>query len=81
MALFTSEELTDQITAYKSALLALATAEEYTMRLPDGTQTMIRRSALPELRKHLEWLQTELDKLNTVAVGRTYAKQAGGGRW
>ena len=84
MALFTAEELATQIAAYKSALLALATSAEYTIDV-GGQRTTVRKADLPELRKTLEWLQTESDKLAAVTAseptGRTYAKQGGTGRW
>ena len=57
--LFTADELAAHIAAYKTALLALATAEEYTIALPDGSRTTVRRSQLPQLREHLSWLQAQ----------------------
>jgi hypothetical protein len=56
--LFTDIELDANIAAYKGACLALAgSGEEYTIVLPDGSRTSVRRSQLPQLREHLTWLQ------------------------
>ena len=54
MAIFTSAELDAQKTAWKAALLALSTGEEYTI----GNRKL-RRSDLAEVRRHLEWLEGE----------------------
>ena len=71
MPIFTAEELDSQITAYKSALLKLSTAKQYT----HGGRTFLRED-LPEIRKTLTWLQAEQDKLagSSAAVGRTFAR-------
>jgi hypothetical protein len=54
--LFSEAELTEQISAYKKALTALATAQMYEMEL-DGERHKLTRADLPEIRKTLEWLQ------------------------
>jgi hypothetical protein len=55
-ALFTTAELDSQIAAYKAALLALATAAEYTIDV-GGQRTTVRKVDLPEIRNTLAWLQ------------------------
>ena len=52
LPIFTASELTEQITAWKQALVALATAQEYTM----GSRRL-RRADLPEIRKTLQFLE------------------------
>ena len=71
MPIFTAEELDTQIATYKTALLKLATAKQYT----HNGRTFLRED-LPEIRKTLTWLQAEKDKLtgSSAAVGRTYAR-------
>lgn len=78
MPIFTAEEIDTQLAAYKTALIKLATAKEYTV----AGRTFIRED-LPEIRKTLTWLQSEKDKLagSSAAAGRTFAAQGGGGRW
>ena len=66
MAIFTQEELTEQITAYKAALKALAAAQSYTVSTA-GTSRTYTRADLPEIRNTLEWLQREQRKLNGTA--------------
>lgn len=68
--LFTAAELDQQIAAYKKAMLKLATAREATI-----AGDTIRREDLPNIRRHLEWLQGERVKLVTgsgpqIATGR-----------
>lgn len=58
MAIFTESELTTQIAAWKQALLALSSGQEYTI----GSRRL-RRSDLPEVRNTLQFLQAE--KANT----------------
>jgi hypothetical protein len=80
MAIFTSTELDTHIAACKAALLSSPDAVEYT--IDTGlSRTTIRKNSPKELREHLSWLQSEKDKLSGAAVGRTYAKQGGTGRW
>ena len=59
MAIFTPEELLEQLTAWKAALLALSSGQEYQI----GTRRL-RRSDLAEVRRTLEWLNEELDTVN-----------------
>ncbi len=54
MAIFTSSELSEQISAWKQALVALASGQEYAI----GSRRL-RRSDLPEVRKTLQFLEAE----------------------
>lgn len=54
MAIFTDAELTEQITAWKAALLAVSSGQEYSMG-----DRRLRYSDLPEIRKTLEFLAAE----------------------
>lgn len=65
MAIFTSEELTAQIAAWKAALLGVSTSQSY--RMPDGRQ--LYRADLPEIRRTLEWLDSQLTALTAGATG------------
>lgn len=57
-ALFTLAELDEQISAYKQALIALASAQSYTFN-DNGTNRTVVRADLPQIRQTLEWLQRE----------------------
>lgn len=59
MAIFTADELTEQITAWKAALLAVANAQSYSMA---GRQ--LTKADLPEIRSTLRFLN---DELNTAS--------------
>lgn len=83
MPVFTVEQLDSDIAATRAAINALLSGKEYTVDY-NGNRRTVRREDLPELRAHLQFLISERQKLETgttAAVGRTYAKQAGGGRW
>jgi hypothetical protein len=54
MAIFSAAEIEEQITAYKAALLALASNQSYTILGRTFT-----RASLPEIRATLEWLNKE----------------------
>ncbi len=58
MAIFTAQELDEQISAYKQALLALAVSQSYKM---SGREYV--RADLPEIRKTLQFLDLERSKL------------------
>jgi len=58
MAIFTLTEVEEQISLYKQAIKALATAQEYR----NGDMS-VRRADLPALRSHLEWLERERQKI------------------
>jgi len=62
MAIFSPAELTEQITAWKAALLAVSTGQSYTI----GKRTLTRADS-KEIRETLAWLQTESDKLDAGA--------------
>jgi len=64
MAIFTLSEVEEQISLYKQAIKALATAQEYR----NGDMS-VRRADLPELRTHLEWLERERQKLINNRTG------------
>jgi hypothetical protein len=55
--LYTAAELTTEIELWKSAIRALAISEEYTVALPDGSRTTVRRPALPQIEARLDKLQ------------------------
>lgn len=61
MSIWTEEELTQHIALYKQALVDLAQAEQVSLK-----GMLIRRSQLPEVRKQLQYYETELDKLTGV---------------
>ena len=70
MSVFTLQELEEQITAFKKALMAISTGQEYSI----GNRRMTRAD-LPEIRKTLEWLAGDKHKLlgqggPVVLVGR-----------
>lgn len=60
--LFSESELDTQIAAYKAAMLALATAAEYTYE-SGGVRRTLRKVDLPEIRAQLLFLQGERVKL------------------
>ena len=68
MAIFTSAELSEQISAWKQALLALATSQEYWL----GNRKL-RRSDLPEVRATLKFLEEERQNLSGT-TRRVYTK-------
>ena len=76
MTIWTAGELTEQIAAWKKALLALATHQEYSI---GGRR--IRRSDLPEVRTTLAFLQGELDNLNATSGGRRVHTTPVGDSW
>ena len=55
--LYTEAELNTEIELWKSAVRALAISEEYTVALPDGSRTTVRRPALPQIEARLDKLQ------------------------
>ena len=59
MPIFTLEEIADQKTAYKKALMALSTSQEYVMG-----RRRLTRADLPEVRKTLAFLEEEGRKLS-----------------
>jgi hypothetical protein len=63
--LFSEAEIAAQISAYKRALTALASAQSYEMEL-DGERHKLTRADLPEIRTTLEWLQGQR---TTNAIG------------
>lgn len=67
MAIFTSAELETHIAAYKAALLALPTAQSYTID-SGGSRHAVTKADLPELRNHLEWLQRQKNALDTTGA-------------
>ena len=54
MSAFTLQEIEEQISAFKKALMAISTGQEYSI----GNRRMTRAD-LPEIRKTLEWLAAE----------------------
>ena len=68
MAIFTIQELDEQILAYKQALLALAVNQSYKLA---GREYV--RADLPEIRKTLEFLDHEKSKL-TGGSGPKFVK-------
>lgn len=55
--LYTEVEIAEEIAGWKAAIRALQTAEEYTVRLPDGSQTTARRVDLVKIEARLDKLQ------------------------
>ena len=69
-SIWTLEELDQQITAHKKALLALSTSQEY---MVEGRKLV--RADLPEIRNTLDWLAKERAKLtgsrpHVIVAGR-----------
>jgi len=62
MAIFTSEEITAQLTQFKAALLACAASQSYSI-----SGRTLTKADLPEIRSTLEWLGKEREK----TAGRT----------
>ena len=75
MAIFTSAELTAQMTAWKAALLACAGGQSYNM----GGR-MLTRADLPEIRTTLEWLDKLMSEASVVSGGGTPGPQLVEGR-
>jgi len=75
MAIFTLTEIETQMTAYKAALQAVSLNKEYTV---DGQS--FTRSDLPEIRKTLEWLDTQKQALLSVSGTRMQINRAYVGR-
>jgi len=67
MAIFTLAEIESQFTTWKAALLACAGGQSF--RISNGvTDRTYTRADLPEIRKTLEWLEGERQKL-TIGSG------------
>lgn len=67
MAIFTLAEIETQFTTWKAALLACAGGQSF--RMSNGvTDRMLTQADLPEIRKTLEWLDGERQKL-TIGSG------------
>jgi len=62
MAIFTSEELTEQITAWKAALLAVSASQSYSI-----SNRTLTKADLPEIRNTLTFLEKQKD----ATAGRT----------
>jgi 4-diphosphocytidyl-2C-methyl-D-erythritol kinase len=60
--LFTEQELLTQIAAFKQAMLELAGGKRVRLNT-NGADREVTSEDLPELRKQLEWLQSERVKL------------------
>ncbi|NOX35898.1 MAG: hypothetical protein GXP56_19580 [Deltaproteobacteria bacterium] len=54
MAIYTLEEIEQEISDWKAALNAVRHGKEYSM----GARRLVR-SDLPEIREHLEWLSSQ----------------------
>jgi hypothetical protein len=76
MAIFTASELDEQISAWKQALLKLASHQEYWI----GNRKL-RRSDLPEVRSTLQFLQSQRDSLATTSGSRRVHTTPGGDSW
>jgi hypothetical protein len=59
MSIWSTTELNEQITAYKSALLAIASGQDYT----DASGRRLTHADLPEIRRTLAFLEREQNKL------------------
>lgn len=62
MSIFTLSEVNAQIDAYKGAMMALATAREYTLN-----GKVVRREDLSQIRTQLEWLSQEKSTLESTS--------------
>lgn len=62
MAGFTRQELLSLQTDWKNALMRAATGKSYTVSYGGSTRTLTRYD-LPEIRKMLEWIDSELAAL------------------
>ena len=60
MAIYTPEELTQEITDWKKALSAVRHGREYAI----GSRRLTRND-LKEIREHLEWLNRQLNQATT----------------
>lgn len=63
MAIFTPEELDEQLLAWKAALQAISRGQSYRM----GENRQLTRADLPEVRSTLEWLEDQ--KAATLGQG------------
>jgi hypothetical protein len=59
MAIFTLTEIEEQLTSWKTALLAVSAGQSYSTA--DGRR--LTRADVPEIRKTLEWLEKERSSL------------------
>lgn len=62
--LFTPAELDEQISAYKQALIALASAQNYSITTGSSTR-QLTRADLANVRQTLEWLQGQRVQIAT----------------
>jgi hypothetical protein len=76
--LISADKLEAAISAYEDALIALASAEEYTIDT-GGKRILVRRSDIPKIRETLRELQSQKSSASGKSYGRTYAKQGGRG--
>ncbi len=58
MTIFTIDEINAQLEGWKKALTAVSTGQEYSV-----AGRKLTRADLPEIRKTLEWLNREKDKI------------------
>jgi len=73
MAIYSLEEVEQEISDWKAALNAVRHGKEYSM----GTRRLVR-SDLPEIREHLEWLSSQ--KAGLEDGSRVVVRQGRGAR-
>lgn len=76
--LISPEKLDAAISAYEDAIIALASAQSYTINTGISNRT-VTRANLPEIQDTLLRLQQQKSALTGKATGRTFAKQGGRG--
>ena len=67
MAIFTSEELIEQISAWKGALLAVSASQSYTI-----SNRTLTKADLPEIRNTLIFLEKRLTNLHRKGFQLNY---------
>jgi len=68
LALYTLDEINNEIAEWKAALNAITKGQQYTI----GARSLVRAD-LSEIRTHLEWLETQQSK--TTGSNRMYINQ------
>ena len=70
MSIWTEDELLEQITEWKAALLAASKSKSYTI----GGRTLTTHD-LPQIREQLEWLNAQLSMVRTgTGTGQRFVR-------
>jgi len=67
MAGLTKAELQELLDEYRKAMKRIAIGAEYTIDTETGSRTL-KRADLAEVRKTIEWLQSELNQLDGIKL-------------